>query len=248
MSLSTPSSLTLTDSNSDVTSSDVEIGSQQTMFVISDNKDNPSGCRAPFVESVEDKIRRLTPIQFLLLINLLLQAKSKGNTKPSRFDVANDLRHKVLLSGLVGGKTGGGGSWIALHPNWFTQDVDLDTPQFLSIPSTVRSNNSPTLQDNTPTPSSPIPFASTASRRPPAQNPDARPFMAVVPIPLCFQPLVTCLTRIHDDGIMHPLRSTVGLVLGPVVYCQAGTSSLKEYLAQAVDHGVVERGRASGKA
>ncbi|KAG1732628.1 uncharacterized protein EDB91DRAFT_663789 [Suillus paluster] len=91
MSLSTPSSLTLTDSDSDVTSSDVEIGSQQTMFVISDNKDNPSGCRAPFVESVEDKIRRLTPIQFLLLINLLLQAKSKGNTKPSRFDVANDL-------------------------------------------------------------------------------------------------------------------------------------------------------------
>ncbi|KAG0705181.1 NYN domain-containing protein, partial [Suillus ampliporus] len=88
---STPSSLTLSDSDSNVTASDVENGSQQAMFVISDNNDPSSGCQAPSIESVEDKIRRTTPPQFLPLINLLLLARSKGNIKPSRSIIAVDL-------------------------------------------------------------------------------------------------------------------------------------------------------------
>ncbi|KAG1756273.1 NYN domain-containing protein [Suillus paluster] len=269
---STPSSLTLSDSDSNVTSSDVEIGSQQATSVISDNKDNSSGCQPPLIESVEDKVRRLTPLQFLPMINLLLQARSNGIMTPSRSVIAVDLlrldkevyqragvtkfaQYTALAeqASLIELGRSEGSPWMALHPNLLRQDVESGAPESSSTPSTVHRNNSPTPQDNTPytktpTPSSPMPSSSTASPRPPTLNPDAQPFMTAVPIPLCFQPLVTCLMKVHSDGIMHPLPSTVGLVLGPAVYSQAGTSNLREYLAQAVDHGVVECGWAGGNA
>jgi hypothetical protein len=47
---------------------------------------------------------------------------------------------------------------------------------------------------------------------------------------------------------MKPLRSSVGLTLGPGVYATAGASSMKEYLALAVRAGVVECGGSDGYA
>jgi hypothetical protein len=69
-----------------------------------------------------------------------------------------------------------------------------------------------------------------------------------VPIPPCFQPLITCLSKIHRNGLAKPFPSTVGLVIGPEIYSNAGASSLTEYFSQAVDAGVVQCGGDSGHA
>ncbi|KAG2349378.1 hypothetical protein BDR05DRAFT_985929 [Suillus weaverae] len=275
LSPSTPSSLALTDPDSDVSTSNVDIGPQVTS-VINDNKDNPSGCQAPPIESIEDKIRRNTPMKFLPLINRLLLARSKREMKSSRSLIAIDLvqydKSVYLRAGVtrfaqytalaeqaslvqLGGREGD--AWITLHPDLFRQDIDSSTPQSSSTPSTVHDNNSPTPQDNisytrTPTPSSStMPQPSTASpgsTGPSALNPNAEPFVAVVPIPLCFRPLITCLAKFHKDGVPKPVRSAVGQGLGLAAYSQAGTSSLKEYLAQAVYAGVVECGGSGASA
>jgi hypothetical protein len=72
-----------------VTMSNVAVGSPQATSVINDNTNNhSSGYQALPIESVEDKIRRITPAQFLPLINQLLLARSKGNTKPGRSTIA----------------------------------------------------------------------------------------------------------------------------------------------------------------
>ncbi|KAG2147326.1 NYN domain-containing protein [Suillus cothurnatus] len=149
----------------------------------------------------------------------------------------------------LGGREGD--AWITLHPDLFRQDIDSDMAQSSSTPST-----SPTPQGDipytTPTPSSsatPLPnTASPGAARPSTLNPNAEPFIAVVPIPLCFRPLITCLAKFHTDGIPKPVRSAVGQVLGLAAYSQAGTSSLREYLAQAVYAGVVECGGSGASA
>ncbi|KAG2061459.1 hypothetical protein BDR06DRAFT_946888 [Suillus hirtellus] len=275
MSSSSPSSPALTASDSDVSTSNVDVDSQQVSSVISDNEDNPSACQTPPIESVEDKIRRNTPLKFLPLINRLLLARSKGEMKPSRSIIAADLMQQdknVYLSAGVtrfaqytalaehasliqlGGREGD--AWITLHPNLFRQDIDLDTPQSSSTPPTVHSNNSPTPQDNIPHTKTPSPTSSPSAippptpgpTKPPPLNPNAEPFRAIVPIPLCFRPLITCLAKFHTDGVPKPVRSVVGQGLGPAAYSQAGTSSLKEYLAQAVHAGVVECGGHGGSA
>jgi hypothetical protein len=266
---STPSSLALSVSDSDVSTSNVDIDPQQATSV-SDNEDNPSGCQASPIESVEDKIRRDTPLKFLPLINRLLLARSKGEMKSSRSTIAIDLiqrdKNVYLRAGVtrfahytalaeqasliqLGGREGD--AWITLHPDLFRQDIDSDMAQSSSTPST-----SPTPQGDipytTPTPSSsatPLPnTASPGAARPSTLNPNAEPFIAVVPIPLCFRPLITCLAKFHTDGIPKPVRSAVGQVLGLAAYSQAGTSSLKEYLAQAVYAGVVECGGSGASA
>ncbi|KAG2041981.1 hypothetical protein BDR03DRAFT_946095 [Suillus americanus] len=267
---STPSLLALSVSDSGVSTSNVDIDPQQATSVISDNEDNPSGCQAPPIESVEDKIRRNTPMKFLPLINRLLLARSKGEMKSSRSMVATDLVQcdkKVYLragvtkfaqytalaeqASLVKLTAWKGYTWIELHPNLFSQNIDSD-PGTSSTPSTVHNNNSPTPPDNTPssytkTPlpssgtTSPSSTASPSAIRTPALNSNAAPFVAV-PIPFCFQPLVACLTKVHNDGIAEPLRSAVGQALGFEVYSQVGTTKLKEYFSEAIDAGVVECG------
>lgn len=273
---STPSSLALSVSDSNVSTSNVDIDPQQATSVISDNEFNPSGCQALPIESVEDKIRRNTPLKFLPLINRLLLARSKGEMKSSRSIIAIDLiqcdKNVYLRAGVtrfahytalaeqacliqLGGREGD--AWMTLHPDLFRQDIDSDAPQSSSIPSAVHDNSSPTPQDNipyteTPTPSSsamPLPnTASPEAAKPPTLNPNAEPFIAAVPIPLCFRPLINALAKFHRDGVPKPVRSAVGQVLGFAAYSQAGTSSLKEYLAQAVYAGVVECGGSGGSA
>jgi hypothetical protein len=72
-----------------VTMPNVAAGSPQATSVINDNTNNhSSGYQALPIESVEDKIRRIMPAQFLPLINQLLLARSKGNTKPGRSTIA----------------------------------------------------------------------------------------------------------------------------------------------------------------
>ncbi|KAG1756269.1 uncharacterized protein EDB91DRAFT_1091612 [Suillus paluster] len=261
-------------SDFNVTMSNVGSGSQQAMSVIDDNKDEYSGCRAPLIESIEDKIRRLTPPQFLPLINQLLLEKSKGNMKPPRSDISTDLgrckkdvfkragvtkfanyfslAEKASVIELGGGKTRGGAAWIALHPNWFRQEIDAPKS---SAPSTVHSNNPPTPQDNiscsktsftASTP--PLSTASQGTTKLATPKSNSPPSLPVVPIPLCFQPLIACLSNVHKNGIVKASFSTVALVLGSAVYSKAGTSSPEEYLAQAVDAGVVQCGGDGGSA
>lgn len=266
---STPSSLTPSSSSiasdSNVTMANVKTGSQQATSVITDNKDESSGCGAPLIDrnSIEDKIRSLTPSKFLPLINQLLLVRSKGILNPSRSDIANDLVRvdkdvykragaakfadyavQAKEASLIefGGGTTRSNSWITLHPRFRRE---LDAPKS-STPST--SNNPPTPQNNTSSSTAPTPLSSTASQgttKSASLNPSPPP---VVPIPPCFQPLITSLSKIHKNGLARPFPSTVGLVIGPEIYSKAGASSLTEYFSQAMDAGVVECGGDSGHA
>ncbi|KAG1756177.1 NYN domain-containing protein [Suillus occidentalis] len=239
---STPSSLT-TSSSSDSVTMKVEIESQQATPVVSDNKDESSECRTLPIgsESIEDKIRRLTPPNFLPLINQLLLARSKGILNPSRSDIANDLirvdkdvykraratkfADYALLAKEAsviefGGGTTRSNSWITLHTR-FRQE--LDAPKS-STPSIDHSNNPPTSHNDTRT--------KTSSAAPTLPS----------------KPLITCLSKVHRSGLAKPFPSTVGLMIGPEIYSQAGASSLTEYFSQAVDADVVQCGGDSGHA
>ncbi|KAG2147328.1 NYN domain-containing protein [Suillus cothurnatus] len=182
-------------------------------------------------------IRRLTPQKFLPLVNQLLLARSKGILNPSRSDIANDLiridkdvykraRATKFADYALQAKEAsiiefGGGS--SRSNSWIKLHPRLrqefDAPKS-STPSTGHSNDPPTPQNN----------------------------VSFVPIPPCFQPLITCLSKIHRNGLAKPFPSTVGLVIGPEIYSKAGASSLTEYFSQAVDAGVVQCGGDSGHA
>jgi hypothetical protein len=60
--------------------------------------------------------------------------------------------------------------------------------------------------------------------------------------------LLSALAGVQKGGQMKPLRSSVGLALGPGVYAIAGASSLKEYLVLAANAGIVEGGGTDGYA
>ncbi|KAG2146932.1 uncharacterized protein EDB93DRAFT_457287 [Suillus bovinus] len=267
---STPSSLR-SSASSIASDSNVKMGSQQATSVVTNNKDKSSGCQAPAIdfESVEDKIRHLTPPVFLPLINQLLLARSKGIPNPSRSDIANDLvrvdkdvykraratkfADYALLAkeaSLIefGGGTTRSNSWVTLHSR-FRQELDApksSAPSSSNNPLTPQNNTScgPTSSTSTaPTlPSSTAPQETTKLA---ALNPSPPP---VVSIPPCFQPLINCLSKIHKNGLVKPFPSTVGLVIGPEIYSKAGASSLAEYFDQAVEAGVVQCGGNSGHA
>ncbi|KIK45862.1 hypothetical protein CY34DRAFT_801019 [Suillus luteus UH-Slu-Lm8-n1] len=266
---SSPSSLSLTADGSDVSPSNVDNSPQQATSVMSDYKDKPpTECQAPLTKSVEDEIRLIATPRFLPLINLLLLARSKGEMKSSRSAIAVDLvksdknlykrvgvtrfaqytalAEKASLVKLTARK---GATWIELHPNLYSQDVDSD-PGTSSTPSTVHNDNSPIPPDNTPYTKTPAPHSGTtppssaalpSTIKASALNPKAPPFVAV-PIPLCFQPLVACLTKAHNAGIAEPLRSAVDQALGFAVYSEVGMVGLREYLTEAIYAGVVECG------
>ncbi|KAG2146931.1 NYN domain-containing protein [Suillus bovinus] len=192
----------------------------------------------------------LTSAMSPIAIDLLQHDKNVYlNAGVTRFAQYTALAESASLIQLGGRE---GDAWIALHPDLFSQDIDLDTPQSSSTPPTVH-DNSPTPQDNIPYNMTSTPSSSSSATLPPSTespgptkplklNPKAEPFRAVVPIPLCFRPLIICLAKFRNDGVPKPVRSALGQELGPAAYSQAGTSSLKEYLAQALHAGVVECG------
>jgi hypothetical protein len=150
------SSLTPSLSYSNVTMPNVGIGTRQTTSIIDDNNDNhSSGYQALPAESVEDKIRRLTPVQFFPLVNQLLLSRSNGIMRPSRSTVAfalfqhdenaykrvgvNTFKDYTLLAEQaelieLGGRAGD--AWMALHPNLFKEEINA--PRSPSPPNVHR--------------------------------------------------------------------------------------------------------------
>ena len=211
-------------------------------------------------ESLKNKTRRLTPPQFLPLIDQLLLARSRGVVKPGRSAIAiavlqcdkdaygragvTKFKDYALLAEQASLVELGGlkaDAWIALHPNLLKEET---TPKSLTPPTAHRSSFPASQHTSTPwiTSATSLPYATTP-------NPSTSPLDASDrPIPPCFVPLITCLANIEKDGVMNPLRSQVGLVLGPAIYARAGVDSLKEYLALAANAGVVECGGVSGYA
>jgi hypothetical protein len=250
-----------------VTMPNVAAGSPQATSVINHNTNNhSSGYQALPIESIEDKIRRITPAQFLPLINQLLLVRSSGNTRPGRSIIACALRQYdkdvykragvstfgsyialaqraslIELGGLEGDV------WIALHPDLFKDKTNASKSP---TPSAVPSNSS-APQGNVRTSAATTPPSSSASQSTiPNTNTNNShlPTVSNEPIPLHFYPLMTYLAGVQKHGLTKPLRSSVGLALGPGVYATAGASSMKEYLALAVRAGVVECGGSDGYA
>jgi hypothetical protein len=149
----------------------------------------------------------------------------------------------------LGGREGQ--AWIALHPNWFKDETTPVTPQS-PTPSSVHSNSSPAPQDNIKTPASfttttpPPSFTSQAATPNPKTPPP--PATSDKLIPFCFYPLVTRMVNFQKGGMTRPLRSSVGLILGPAVYATAGVSTVKQYLTLAMQAGIVELGGSDGHA
>ncbi|KAJ8583648.1 hypothetical protein M405DRAFT_884728, partial [Rhizopogon salebrosus TDB-379] len=249
-----------------VTMSNVGTGSLQATSVINDNTNHHfSGYQAIPVESVENKIRRITPSQFLPLIDQLLLARSKGNTRPGRFIVAlalcqydkdvykragvttfKDYSMLAQRASLIelGGREGD--TWITLHPNLFKDKTNAPKSP---TPSTVLRNRSSAPQGNVRTSTATISPSNSASQSTiPNTNTSHLPIVSNEPIPLHFYPLMTYLARVHRGGLMKPFCSSVGLALRPGVYATAGASSMEEYLALAVRAEVVECGGSNGYA
>jgi hypothetical protein len=243
----------------------VGAGSPQATFVISDNINNhSSGYQALLIESVEAKILRITPAQFLPLIKLLLLARSNRNTRPGRFMIADTLRQYGDVYKRAGVNTfedysmlaqqaslielGGreGDAWIALHPDLFK---DKTNAQKSATPSTVLNNSFSASQGNVRTSTATTSSSSSASQSTiPNKNTNTSHLQTVSnePIPLHFYPLMVYLARVHRSGLMKPFSSSVDLALRPGVYATAGASSMEEYLALAVRAGVVECGGSDG--
>jgi hypothetical protein len=247
-------------SDSNVTMPNIEVGATS---VVSDNSDNhSSGSQALPIESVEDEIRHLTPPRFLPLVNQLLLEMSKGVMKPTRSNIAmallqhdNDVykgvganrfsdyagqAERASIVELGGCESHGEPAWITLHPKWFKTNSPT--------PSIAPRNDSPVPQANIKTPassraSSPLPCIAPQA----TPNPRTPPLPAVSdkPIPRCFQPLITRLANVQKGGMTKPLRSTIGGILGATVFAGAGVASMNDYLALAVDAGVVECGGAN---
>jgi len=198
-------------------------------------------------DNIEDKIQRLTPPEFQPLIAQLLLERSKGNLKPGITTIAValiragvtafnwDYVTRAKQASLIELGEWESGGWIRLHPDLFKEET---TPKSPTPPA--YSSSSPAPQDNVnPSTSSttPPPHATTT-------NSSTPPIPAVVN-PHGFQPLITCLTNIHKGGMRQPLCATVGRILGPAVY-SAGVVNMQEYLALALDAGIVEIGGANG--
>jgi len=200
----------------------------------------------------------------LPLINQLLLARSKGIDKALRTKIAvallqfdKDIYKHAGVNGFsdytklaehaslieLGGLKGQ--AWIGLHPKWFQEEP---VPQ--SLPPSSEHSNSFKSQASFATTTPPPTLAPQATIPPRYQTPSTLPPAGVSdePIPFCFFPLVTCLVNRQKGGTSQPLRSAIGLILGPTVYATAGVSSLREYLALAVEANIVELGGADGHA
>ena len=202
-----------------ITIPNVGIGSSPRVMssVISDNSGNDSsGYQSLSMESVEDRIRRLTPPQFLPLINQLLLARSKGNMRPERLMIATALlRHRsnvykragvsnfwgyILQAGQASLVEYGEWSdtWIGLHPNLFEETM-------------VES------------------FEDKIRRFTPPR----------------FLPLINQLLLANSKGIVKPGRSKIAVALiqdDKDVYKRVGVTNFWDYVTQAEQASLIELG------
>jgi hypothetical protein len=160
------------------------------------------------VESVKVKIRRLTPPQFLPLIDHLLLARSEGNMRPERSTIAvalcrddkdvykragvNKFKKYILLAEQASLIESGGDGWVALHPSLFEEETSAPV---LPTPLIVHSNKPSASQDDIEASTSPtttIPPPSVAPQstilNTNAQTPPTEPDK---PIPLDSYPLIS---------------------------------------------------------
>ncbi|OJA15890.1 hypothetical protein AZE42_11707, partial [Rhizopogon vesiculosus] len=222
-------------------------GPPQATSIISDNSDHHSpGCRAHPIESVEDKIRRLTPPQFLPLINQLLLQRSKGNMRPTRRLISNALREYdedvYKLAGVsrfgsyasqaqqaslieLGGQEGQGEQWISLHPNLFKDGTTTK-----SVPDTTTQSVEEATTDS-------VEEATIES----VENKIRRL------TPPQFLPLINQLLLERSKGNMRPTRRSIANALKQYdkdVYKRAGVTNVKfgDYASQAQRASLIELG------
>jgi len=197
------------------------------------------------IESVEDKIRRITPPQFHPLIDQLLLARSDGVMKPTRSMIATALiQHDKDVYARAGVATFGdyasqakqasivelGGQedqreslWIKLHPDLFKAP---ETTPKSPPPPTAHNDSSITLQDD---------VEDKVRRRTPPQ----------------FLPLINQLLLRRSKGIMKPGRSTIAVALSHCdkdTYTRAGVNRFRGYASQAEQASLVELGGSEGDA
>jgi hypothetical protein len=182
---------------------DGETGPPQATPIIGDNGNHSSGYHGLPIESIEDKIRRLTPLRFLPLINQLLLARSNGIEKASSSAIAiallqydkdickhagvnhfGDYASLAERASLI--EMGGweGQAWIALHPRWFKEDT---TPKSSTPSSSIRTPPPPNLVSRAAARN----FASRAVTRN-LSTPPHPPAVSDEPMPFCFYPLIKC--------------------------------------------------------
>jgi hypothetical protein len=197
------------------------------------------------IESVEDKIRRITPPRFHPLIDQLLLAKSDGVMKPTRSMIAKALiqhdkdvyaracvtrfrdyasqAQQASIVELGGRESQGEPCWIKLHPNLFKAP---ETTPKSPPPPTAHNDSSLTLQDD---------VEDKVRRLTPPQ----------------FLPLINQLLLGRSKGIMKPGRSTIAAALSHCdkdAYTRAGVNRFRDYASQAEQASLVELGGSEGDA
>ncbi|OJA11526.1 hypothetical protein AZE42_12092 [Rhizopogon vesiculosus] len=225
-----------------------KMGPPQTTSVISNKSDHHSpGCQAHPIKSVEDKIRRLTPPQFLPLINQLLLQRLKGNMRPTRNSISNALKEYdedvYKLAGVsrfgsyasqarraslieLGGREGQGEqTWISLHPNLFKDETTTR-----SVPETTTGSVEGTTTES-------VEEATIES----VENKIRR-----LTLPR-FLPLINHLLLERSKGNMRPTRRSIANALKQYdedVYKRAGVTNVKfgEYASQAQRASLIEFG------
>jgi hypothetical protein len=242
----------------------VGAGSPQATFVLSDNINNhSSGYQALPIESVEDKIRRITPAQFLPLIKLLLLARSNRNTRPGRSTIADALRQYGDVYKRAGVDTfkdysalarraslielgeWEGDAWIALHPDLFKDKTNASKSPTLS---TVLNNSSSTLQGNVRTSTATTRPSSSASQ---STIPESVEDKIRRITPAQFLPLINQLLLARSKGNTKPGRSAIAVALSQCdqdVYQRAGAKKFKDYSALAQRASLIELGIWKGDA
>ncbi|KAF9246594.1 NYN domain-containing protein [Melanogaster broomeanus] len=226
--------------------------------------------------SSDDAIRQETRMRFQPLINLLLVAREKGITRPSRSSIAVDLvtldphvyervgiskskqfKHYSTMAeaaGLIQLGEREGEPWIALHPSWFEEE-SLRGAQ--SDPPKTARNIPPTSSAASPmeraanfqsvTRISPSSGSQESDDNASALPPSAQQDVVKTSISVAFQPLIDALVR-SDKGHYQMLRSSVGMYLSQEVYTRAGVSNFKDYVSKASEARLVQCGGVSGHA
>jgi hypothetical protein len=186
----------------DVIMPDIKMGSPEATSVHS------SEYKALPVESVEMKIRRLTPPQFLPLIDHLLLARSEGNMRPERSTIAvalyrddkdvykragvNKFKKYILLAEQASLIESGGDGWIALHPSLFEEETSAPVSP---TPLTVHSDKPSSPQDDVEASTSPTTTIPPPSAAPQSTilntNTQTPPAESDKPIPLDSYPLIS---------------------------------------------------------
>ncbi|KAH7916025.1 NYN domain-containing protein [Hygrophoropsis aurantiaca] len=173
----------------------------------------------------------LAPSHFQELINQLLLAREKGVLRPLRMHIAIDL---VKADKTVYKRAGVAkfGQFVGLAEKLgLVQLGGYEADAWIALhPDWFKTDSN---EENDP-PQWPVELTSgTCSFK---------------HVPVHFQPVAKCLTQLRNKGVQRPLRSSVGLMLGPAVYARAGVKTFKDYLALAEQASIVQRGGRDGHA